>query len=141
MNGLKYAIIGVAAIISSMIYTTTNPWISKAQEKFLSVYIHSPSKIEPEILNAAKGDRVVWINRAVEDSVRIIFGEGKKCADMTESPFRFQMDVNGCYSTDYLGFGLTSSLVFPKIGKFDYEVEFGRASGGFHRANGSVIVK
>jgi len=140
MNRLRYAI-GIAAVLSSMIYTTTYPLISKAQEECLSVYIHSPMTIEPEILNIAKGDCVVWINRAAGDNVRVIFSEGTKCAGMTESPFRFRMDTNGCYSTDYLGFGVTSSLVFPKMGKFNYAVEFSRASGGFYRATGSVIVK
>ena len=141
MDRLKYAIIGMATIISSMIYTMTNPWITKAQEKCLSVDIYSPSRIEPKVLNIAKGDCVLWIHRSVGDNVRIVFSEGPKCVSMTESPFRFRMDLNGCYSTDYLCFGCTSSLVFTKTGKFDYEVEFSRADKEPSKATGSIIVK
>jgi hypothetical protein len=78
--------------------------------------------------------------------VRVIFKEGKKCADMTKAPVKFKPDFSGCYLTDYLNFGETSSLLFVEAGRFDYEVEFGRAAGGLYGPgrtiiSGSIVVK
>jgi len=60
---------------------------------------------------------------------------------------RFKPDFSGCYLTDYLGFGETSSLVFVEAGNFDYEVEFWKVGGGLYgpsgtnTARGSILVK
>ena len=112
----------------------------------MPVYIRSHAGIEPETLNVAKGDCVVWINWTRGEDVRVIFKEGKKCADMTKAPVKFKPDFSGCYLTDYLNFGETSSLVFVEPGKFDYEVEFGRVSGDSTEqagpsSTGSIVVK
>ncbi len=147
MKKSEFSGIGLlAALALVMTFLLGNPGISMAQEKCLPVYIRSHAGVEPQFLNVAKGDCVVWINWTRGEDARVIFREGKKCADMTKSPVRFKHDFSGCYLTDYLGFGETSSLVFVEAGKFDYEVEFGRVAGGLYGLTrittpGSIIVK
>ena len=65
---------------------------------------------------------------------------------MTKAPVRFKPDFSGCFLTDYLNFGETSSLVFVEAGRFDYEIEFGRNPGGLYGPGrtiikGSIVVK
>jgi hypothetical protein len=140
MDMKKWASIGIwAGLIFTMVVILGNPGIAGAQEKCLPVYIRSHAGIEPETLNVTKGDCVVWINWTRGEDVRVIFREGKKCADMTKAPVRFKQDFSGCYLTDYLNFGETSSLVFAEAGKFDYEVEFGRAPGGLYGPGRAII--
>lgn len=145
MDKMKYALIGILAVLAVMILLL-NPTIINAQEKCVPVYIRSHEGIEPPVLDVAKGDCVVWINWTRGEDVKVIFREGKKCADMTKSPVRFKPDFSGCYLTDYLGFGETSSLVFSEAGKFDYEVELSKTGGvygapGTAKISGSIIVK
>jgi len=147
MDIKKCTFIGLlVALAFNMMIILGDPGIAKAQEKCFPVYIRSHGGIEPETLNVAKGDCVVWLNWTRGDDVRVIFREGKKCADMTKAPVRFKPDFSGCYLTDYLNFGETSSLVFVEVGKFDYEVEFGRVTGGLYGPgrriiSGSIVVK
>ena len=146
MEKMKYAVIGMAAVLTFTIIILGNVGIAMAQEKCLPVYIRSHAGIEPETLAVAKGDCVVWINWTRGEDVKITFREGKKCADMTKSPSGFNPDFIGCYTTDYLGFGATSSLVFVEAGNFDYEVAFGKLGegygiGGTATLFGSIIVK
>jgi hypothetical protein len=147
MDIKRYSFIGrLAAFTFVMMMILGNPGIAKAQEKCIPVYIRSHAGIEPETLNVAKGDCVVWINWTRGEDVRVIFREGKRCSDMTKSPVKFKPDFSGCYLTDFLGFGETSSLVFAEAGKYDYEVEFGRAPGilygpGRSIITGSILVK
>jgi hypothetical protein len=140
MDMKRWASIGTRAVlIFTMLVILGNPGIAGAQEKCLPVYIRSHAGIEPETLNVAKGDCVVWINWTRGEDVRVIFREGKKCSDMTKAPVRFKQDFSGCYLTDYLNFGETSSLVFVEAGKFDYEVEFGRGPGGLYGPGRAII--
>ncbi len=147
MKKSEFSGIGLlAALALVMTFLLGNPGISMAQEKCLPVYIRSHAGVEPQFLNVAKGDCVVWINWTRGEDVRVIFREGKKCADMTKSPVKFKPDFSGCYLTDYLGFGETSSLVFVEAGKFDYEVQFGYSSEGLYGPGrsivpGSIVVK
>jgi len=131
MDTRRYAIVGVlAALTFTLMILLGMPEITRAQEKCLPVYIRTNAGISPQNLNVDKGDCVVWVNWTRAEDVRVIFREGKKCADMTKSPVRFKPDFSGCFLTDYLGFGETSSLVFVEAGVFDYEVEYGRTTGG-----------
>lgn len=140
MDRRRWASIGIGAtLIFTLATILGNPGFVKAQEKCVPVYIRSHAGIEPETLNVAKGDCVVWINWTRGEDVRVIFREGKKCADVTKAPTRFKQDFSGCFLTDYLNFGETSSLVFVETGQFDYEVEFGRAPGGLYGPGRSII--
>ncbi len=147
MKKSEFSGIGLlAALTLVMTFLLGNPAVIAAQEKCFPVYVRSHAGLEPEIVNVAKGDCVVWLNWTRGEDVRVIFREGKKCADMTKAPVKFKPDFSGCFLTDYLGFGETSSLVFVEAGKFDYEVEFGRTAGGLYGAGrtiitGSIVVK
>lgn len=145
MLKIKYALTGILVALTVVITILGNPAIIKAQEKCLPVYIRSHAGVQPETLFVAKGDCVVWINWTRGEDVKIIFREGKKCADMTKSPKGFKADFSGCYLTDYIGFGETSSLVFEQAGRFDYEVEFAKSGGGPYVSSekifGSIMVK
>lgn len=144
MSGLFFGTMMVLVFLFMVLLG--NPAIVKAQEKCIPVYIRSHEGIEPETLNVAKGDCVVWINWTRGEDIKVIFREGKKCADMTKSPKGFKPDFSGCYLTDHLGFGETSSLLFVEAGRFNYEVAFWK-SGGIYAApgtatlSGSIIVK
>jgi plastocyanin len=146
MDKTRYGLVGV---VVAMVLTILlgNPGIVQAQEKCLPVYIRSHAGVEPEVMNVAKGDCVVWINWTRGEDVQVNFREGKRCADATKSPVRFKPDFSGCYLTDYLGFGETSSLVFSEPGAYRYEVEFRKSGGGLYGAggltkiSGSILVK
>ena len=147
MEKRNFSVIGILAALTFVITILLGtPGISLAQEKCFPLHIRSHAGVEPQVLDVAKGDCVVWINWTRGEDVRVIFREGKKCADMTKGPVKFKPDFSGCFLTDYLGFGETSSLVFVEAGRFDYEVEFGRSGGGLYGAGrtiitGSIVVK
>ena len=140
MDIKKWTFTGLLVVFAfNMLIILGDSGIAHGQEKCFPVYIRSHAGIEPETLNVAKGDCVVWLNWTRGEDVRVIFKEGKKCADMTKAPVRFKPDFSGCFLTDYLNFGETSSLVFVEAGRFDYEVEFGRAPGGLYGPGRSII--
>ena len=148
MRKSEFSGIGLlAALALVMAFLLGNAAVIKAQEKCFPLHIRTHAGIEPQILEVAKGDCVVWINWARDENVKVIFRDGKKCADMTRAPVKFKQDFSGCYLTDFLGFGETSSLVFVEGGKFDYEVEFTKigsfygAGGGATKIFGTIIVK
>ncbi len=147
MNRRRWASIGIGAVLMVTLATILgDPGIVRTQEKCMPVYIRSHAGAEPETLNVSKGDCVVWVNWTRGEEVRVIFREGKKCEAVTKASTRFKPDFSGCFLTDYLGFGETSSLVFVEPGTFTYEVEFGRTSGGLYGpgrtiVNGSIVVK
>lgn len=125
MNKMQRLLIGtVATLALTMTILLGNSGIISAQEKCAIVTIRSHEGISPETLRTKKGDCVVWINWTRGEDVKVIFREGKKCADRTKSPAGFKPDFSGCYVTDFLNFGQTSSLVFVEAGTFRYEVEF-----------------
>jgi hypothetical protein len=145
MDKTKYAFIGILVILAITVMLG-NPTIINAEGKCFPIYVRSHAGIEPESLNIEKGNCVVWINWTRGEDIRIIFRDGKKCADMTKAPVKFKPDFNGCYLTEHLGFGETASLLFVAPGKFDYEVEFGTVAGGLYGASrtpllGSIVVK
>jgi hypothetical protein len=140
MKAKKLLLIGIgAALIFSLIIILVYQDKSNAAEKCSIVNIRSYAGVEPEVLKVTKGDCVVWINWTRGEDVKVIFKEGKKCADITKAPVGFKLDSSGCYVTDFLAFGQTSSLMFPVAGSFDYEVEFQRKVG--KAVKGSIQVK
>ncbi len=125
MNKNKLLLVAMGGVfILTMLIFIVNPVTTGAAEKCAIVTVRSHEGISPETLRVKKGDCVVWINWTRREDVKIIFKEGKRCQDMTKSPMGFKMDWSGCYVTDYLDFGRTSSLLFDQAGTFKYEVEF-----------------
>ena len=94
-------------------------------------------RIEPDTIWAAQGTCVVWVNLA-RNQIRIVFEDGKKCADVTDAPTGFSLDAKSCYVTTFLPLGGTSSLRFSEKGTFDYVVE---AFGGEVKEKGKIIVE
>lgn len=138
MKKIKFlSIVTGVVLILTMMILLTNPEISQAAEKCRPIQI-LPNAIQPEKVFIDKGDCVVWLNWSRAEDVKVIFKEGKKCADITKAPSRFEMDASGCYLTDYLPFGATSSLLFVQPGTLNYEVEFRSTK---KTVRGSIIVK
>lgn len=119
-----FLIVTGAVFILTMVMFIGNPVTIGAAEQCAIVTIQSHEGISPETLHIKKGDCVVWMNWTHGEDLKVVFKEGKRCQDMTKSPVGFKMDWRGCYVTDYLDFGTTSSLVFDQAGTFKYEVEF-----------------
>ena len=148
MNRIRLLLIATgAAFILTMVIFLGNPMAIGAAQKCAIVHISSHEGIDRETLTISRGDCVVWINMTHGEGVKITFREGKKCADMTKSPVGFKPDWSGCYLTDYLDFGKTSSLIFVEAGTFKYEVQFSSTGSplGADRLGiarfGTIIVK
>lgn len=96
-------------------------------------------KVDPDLLTVKKGTCVVWVNWAKTPEVKVKFNEGKSCKDATKAPVGFKLDNElGCYVTDYIPEGGTSSLLFDQQGTFDYVVE---APGLGTPVKGRILVK
>lgn len=95
-------------------------------------------EIEPQTTWITKGSCVVWMNWIQSTKkVKVIFAEGKRCDDLTESPVGFKMEANNCYVTSWIPLGGTSSLLFKNEGTFDYVVEVEEGT----RTQGKIIVR
>jgi hypothetical protein len=91
--------------------------------------------IEPNTSWVPKDTVIIWVNQARIDEVKVVFEEGKRCADVTSSPEGFNMDA-ACFVTSWVPSGGTSSLKFVEAGIFKYMVE---TSDGV-KAKGKIIV-
>lgn len=91
--------------------------------------------VEPNTSWVPKDTVVIWVNQARTDEVKVVFEEGKKCADVTSSADGFTMDAT-CFVTSWVPSGGTSSLRFVEAGIFNYMVE---TSDGV-KAKGKIIV-
>lgn len=136
MKKMQCLLIGIGAVLALvMTILLGNPGIVLSEQKECHIVtIRSQEGISRETLKIKKDDCVVWINRTYPgEDVKVIFKEGKKCADMTKSPTGFKPDWAGCYVTDFLDSGQTSSLLFIQAGTFIYEVEFRETSSPLGR--------
>ena len=80
--------------------------------------------LDPPTLAIPNGGCVVWINWVRASEIKVIFEEGKQCADMTQAPVGFKLDTaKNCYVTDWIPLGGTSSLRFKDKGTYKYRVE------------------
>lgn len=97
--------------------------------------------IEPETLRVPKGTVVVWSNGVRSPNIKIIFENGKGCAEVTEAPMGFKLDDKLCFVTSWLPYGGTSSLLFNHAGVFDYEVKNTAGTPGEKKIKGRLIVE
>ncbi len=80
--------------------------------------------IDPPNLRVPVGACVVWVNWIRGGEVKISFKEGKRCQDVTQSPMGFKLErQTGCFLTDFLRMGQTSSLRFMQEGTYEYDLE------------------
>ena len=80
--------------------------------------------VKPQYLAVAPGSCVIFINWVRVDEIMVSFEEGKTCADVTRAPSGFGLDAKGCYVTDYLPMGKTSSLRFMEPGVYRYVIKW-----------------
>ncbi len=79
--------------------------------------------INPQYVTVPKGSCVVWINWVRGPEISTSFKEGKICDDNTASPVGYRLTPGtGCYVTDYLTEGGTSSLRFMETGDYKYDI-------------------
>jgi len=96
-------------------------------------------RIEPETLWVKKGTVVIWVNSARStDCLKILFEDGKKCEDVTDSPSGFLAE-GPCYVTSWVTFGGTSSLKFNELGTYDYFVD-AKGHGAEARKKATIVV-
>ena len=79
--------------------------------------------IAPQYLDVPVGSCVVWINWIRGADISTSFKEGKVCAASTKSPIGFRLTPGlGCYVTDFLSQGETTSLRFMEPGTYKYDI-------------------
>ena len=124
-KGLLIAV-GLSFVFTMIIYLS-NYGTTFAQEcrvvRIIGMEIHKSARIEPETLLVAKGDCVVWFNRAAAEEIKVTFEDAKKCVSVTNAPVGFSADSAGCYVTNWIPFGGTSSLRFMEKGTYGYVLE------------------
>ena len=79
--------------------------------------------LTPQYLAVPAGSCIIFINWVRADEVMVSFEEGKTCANVTQAPSGFGLSDKGCYVTDYLPMGKTSSLMFMEAGDFRYDIK------------------
>ena len=130
MNKKRLLISAGLTFVFAMTIFMTNQGAVNAQECRI-IRLHGTAApdvtidIEPKTLRISKGGCVIWSNWARASEVQIVFEEGKKCEDMTDSATGFKLDAHNCYVTSFVSIGSTSSLKFNEEGTFDYEVRAG----------------
>jgi hypothetical protein len=118
-------------------YNTINGQECRIVRLYGAAHPKTTINIEPRTVQISKGGCVIWSNWVKDEEVQIVFEEGNKCDDMTDSPVGFKMDASNCYVTSFVTLGGTSSLLFKEPGTFDYVVKAGGAVG----EKGKVIVE
>ena len=105
---------------------------------------HDSIRVEPETISISKGTCVIWFNRASANEVKILFKDGKKCSDVTDSAVGFSLDSSNCFVTTWIPFGGTSSLRFMQAGSYEYQIQI--TAGGIDEkakraAKGTIVVR
>ncbi|MFH2046269.1 MAG: hypothetical protein ABIK92_14095 [Pseudomonadota bacterium] len=96
--------------------------------------------IAPQYLDVPVGSCVVWVNWVRGAEISTSFKEGKLCAVSTKSPVGFRLTPNmGCFVTDFLAQGETTSLRFMEPGTYKYEIYTQNRKAPL--ASGKIVVK
>ncbi len=93
-------------------------------------------RIEPASVLAQGAVCVIWVNLG-KAAMKVRFNEGKKCVDATNATTGFSL-LEGCYVTNWVPYGGTSSITFKEKGTYAYEVEW-EAAGA--QAKGTIVVE
>jgi len=94
-------------------------------------------RLEPQMMTVSPGTVIIWNNWARAYEVKIIFKEGKVCADVTDAESGFKLDAQNCFVTTWIKLGGTTSLRFNEKGTYEYIVE---TPGGI-KGNGTIRVQ
>ena len=130
MGKMKYTVMAIAVGVVLALSVFLIPQATVAEECY-TVRIYGlvaqsgvgSLRVEPSAVSARQGDCIVWVNLARAAEVRINFREGKACQSAADVSSGFKLD-QGCFVTDYLSHGKTSSLVFKDKGTYNYDVEW-----------------
>lgn len=93
-------------------------------------------KVAPDPVQVPKGTVVIWLNSIEGREIKVVFEEGKRCADVTSGATGFSYD-SACYVTTWVPTGGTTSLQFNEAGTFEYAVE----SEGLPGIKGKITVQ
>jgi len=143
MGNMKHAAmaIGIALICAMAVLFTVD--VGNTQEcRIVRVYGQLAQgqpglRLEPETVMVNKDTCIIWVNLSRASEVKVIFEDGKKCADSTYAPSAFSMEGQ-CYVTSWVPHGATSSLTFKEAGTYNYTVEWKQ---GQTKTNGSIVVE
>jgi len=143
MGKMKHAAmaIGIALICATAVLFTVD--VGDTQEcRIVRVYgqlaqAQPGLRLEPQTVMVNKDTCVIWVNLSRAAEVKVIFEEGKKCADTTYAPSAFAMEGE-CYVTSWVAHGATSSLTFKEPGTYNYTVEWKEAQT---KENGTIVVQ
>ncbi len=130
MKNTKFLVVSATLILVFIALFIMNPKPINAAEKGKNqcfiVSIRGTDQemsISPKHIKVPKGSCVVWVNWIEGPDISISFKDGKTCEEMTKSPLGFRLTPEtGCYLTDYLPQGGTSSLRFMIAGDYTYEI-------------------
>jgi plastocyanin len=130
-------IVGLLLLIAAC-FTMVGQEILEAQDcRLVRVVGRKAPLLEPPNIVVSKGTCVIWFNKT-QLEVKIIFEDGKKCQDVTDSPTGFTLDSSNCFVTTWLKYGSTSSLRFNEPGTYEYMVEFSTMPD---KSKGKIVVE
>ena len=134
-------VLGLAFIVVSFL-ASLQPDESRALD-FQIIKVHSLAsddahklQVAPDPVEILKGTVVIWLNSIKGREIKVVFEEGKRCADVTSGASGFSYD-SACYVTTWVPTGGTTSLQFDEAGTFEYGVE----SEGLPGKRGKIIVQ
>ncbi len=80
--------------------------------------------LNPRQLRIGRGNEVTWINES-KNEVRIKFGKGEACREVSLKALGWNLEPGKCYVTkDSLKFKETVTVRFRDVGLYLYEIEF-----------------
>ncbi len=147
MKKTAIVLLGILFVLGTLYLS--NPWTASAEDsRMIRIFGKATRgtaetsrfiRMEPEVLTIEKGGTVIWLNWArTAECLKIVFEDGKKCADVTDAPTGFSMDAS-CYVTSWITMGGTSSLRFTEAGTYEYLVK-APIAGKEHQARGKIVV-
>jgi len=136
------SLVKIAALIlvitaAAMIFAPL-PEADAQETRVVRIWGRAEPWVEPPVLMVSPGTTVIWYNIS-KDEIKIVFEEGKKCADVTEAHPDFELvKEENCFVTTWVDYGATSSLRFMEPGVFHYVVEY---EGRNQKDRGRIVVQ
>jgi plastocyanin len=128
--------VGIALLITACLAMVSHEVLQAQDCRLVRIVGRKAPLLEPPTTVVEKGTCVIWFNKT-QLEVKVVFEEGKKCQDVTDSPTGFAME-SSCYVTTWLKYGATSSLRFNEPGTYEYMVEFATMPD---KSKGTIVVE
>jgi len=129
-------VVGIALLITACLAMVSQEILQAQDCRLVRIVGRKAPLLEPPTTVVPKGTCVIWFNKT-QLEVKIVFEDGKKCQDVTDSPTGFAMEST-CYVTTWLKYGTTSSLRFNEAGTYEYVVEFSTMPD---KSRGTIVVE